>query len=76
MELTSTDAVQALIMQASVKPAAPRATRGGRRVRCSCGKCLQCKEDARWERIFTEKFADPNYYRHHLTHTSSPLASF
>ena len=29
---------------------------------CRCGKCRQCVEEARWERIFTEKFADPEYY--------------
>jgi hypothetical protein len=30
--------------------------------RCKCGKCAMCVDNARWERIFTEKFADPNYY--------------
>ena len=30
--------------------------------RCKCGKCRPCLDDARWERIFAEKFADPNYY--------------
>ena len=31
--------------------------------RCNCGSCRGCVEDARWERIFQEKFADPEYYR-------------
>jgi hypothetical protein len=30
--------------------------------RCRCGECPPCLENARWERIFEEKFADPNYY--------------
>ena len=29
---------------------------------CRCGKCSACKDNARWERIFNEKFADPDYY--------------
>jgi hypothetical protein len=35
---------------------------GGRRERCKCGQCPGCIENARWERIFNEKFADPTYY--------------
>ena len=30
--------------------------------RCNCGECRQCEDNARWERIFQEKFADPDYY--------------
>lgn len=30
--------------------------------RCRCGHCRTCTDNARWERIFNEKFADPNYY--------------
>ena len=33
-----------------------------RRRRCRCGVCTQCLDNARWERIFQEKFADPTYY--------------
>lgn len=38
--------------------------------RCSCGVCRRCVDNARWERIFNERFADPTYYgrttiRHH-----------
>jgi hypothetical protein len=29
--------------------------------RCLCGSCSTC-QDARWERVFQEKFADPDYY--------------
>ena len=47
-----------------------------RRMRCKCGQCPQCLDNARWERIFAEKFADPNYYtRSVATHMASPLAS-
>jgi len=47
-----------------------------RRMRCKCGQCAQCLDNARWERIFAEKFADPNYYTRSIdTHMSSPLAS-
>jgi hypothetical protein len=30
--------------------------------RCQCRVCPACLENARWERIFQEKFADPDYY--------------
>ena len=48
----------------------------GRTARCKCGDCRQCLDDARWERIFAEKFLDPNYYTGPVTHLSSPLTSF
>jgi hypothetical protein len=32
-------------------------------------------ENARWERIFEEKFADPDYYTRHGVQHSSPLIS-
>ena len=38
--------------------AAPTAKSGRR---CHCGVCAQCQQNARWERIFQEKFADPDY---------------
>ena len=38
-----------------------RATKGRRL--CRCGACTQCLEDAKWERIFSEKFADADYYK-------------
>jgi len=30
--------------------------------RCACGKCRACIDNARWESVFQEKFADPYYY--------------
>ena len=50
-------------------------SRGGRKMRCRCRRCPQCLEDARWERIFAEKFADPEYYSRRLVRSSSPLDS-
>ena len=42
------------------------------RKRCECGRCAPCIENARWERIFQEKFADPNYYvKAPIRHASS-----
>jgi hypothetical protein len=28
---------------------------------CRCGQCLRCLDNARWDRISNEKFADPTY---------------
>jgi hypothetical protein len=39
-----------------------------------CGKCRYCVDNARWERIFAEKFEDPSYYEERLVRYSSPLA--
>jgi len=47
-----------------------------RRVKCACGTCNRCLDNARWERIFAEKFADPDYYAPRSTPFVSPLASF
>ena len=56
---------------AAKAPAGPRR----RRSLCKCGKCGICKDNARWERIFQEKFADPEYYRQPLRiRFSSPLS--
>jgi hypothetical protein len=46
-----------------------------RRSRCRCGQCRQCLDDARWNRIFAEKFADPDYYTRRHVRCSSPLES-
>ena len=46
--------------------------------RCQSGKCRECGEcleNARWERIFAEKFADPGYYNRPVVRTVSPLSS-
>jgi hypothetical protein len=41
--------------------------------RCRCGACPRCLEEARWDRIFNERFADPNYYKDRPTHFGSSL---
>jgi len=41
--------------------------------RCRCGTCPRCQEEARWERIFNERFADPDYYKSRPAHFGSSL---
>jgi hypothetical protein len=41
--------------------------------RCDCGACGRCLDNARWERIFREKFADPTYYRQRAPKQGSSL---
>ena len=41
---------------------------------CKCRQCPACVDNARWERIFREKFADPFYYSQKRRGNSSPLA--
>jgi hypothetical protein len=45
-----------------------------RHQRCNCGACGTCAENARWEKIFDEKFADHTYYDGRSPHFSSPLS--
>ena len=45
---------------------APRCPRG-----CAC---RTCSDNARWERIFQEKFADPSYYSNPVTRNGSSLS--
>jgi hypothetical protein len=49
------------------QPPAPKAKR------CHCGICATCRENARWERIYSEKFADPDYYKDRYVRHSSSL---
>ena len=45
-----------------------------RKKQCRCGKCALCMDNARWERIFQEKFQDLGYYgRGPVIRGSSPL---
>ena len=41
---------------------------------CLCGQCRWCLDNARWERIFNEKFLDPTYYGRLTVRHSSTLA--
>jgi hypothetical protein len=52
-----------------------RRAQSRRQSRCTCGVCYACTENARWDRIFNEKFADPLYYRDRSPAMTSPLAS-
>jgi hypothetical protein len=87
MELSDPESIRAL-MQGYGNPTTARLPRGeqnfaapanpsnkARKVRCKCGHCRQCLEDARWERIFAEKFADPTYYTRPIVTRASPLTS-
>ena len=84
MELSSSESIRALIA-AFGNPTPARRLRGtqnavrpankNRKVRCTCGRCPQCLDNARWERIFAEKFADPEYYTRCVMHRASPLTS-
>jgi len=41
---------------------------------CRSGKCPGCIENARWERLFQQKLADPHYYdRRQKLWSVSPL---
>ena len=46
------------------------------RQQCRCGTCKVCVSNARWERIYNEKFADAGYYGGLRFRNSSPLAGF
>ncbi len=79
MELATPEALTELQSIAVRRPRHTRArswswTRPRRR--CQCGQCKSCLENARWERIFNEKFADPNYYSGLAVRYESPLHSF
>jgi hypothetical protein len=41
--------------------------------RCHCGTCPRCLEEARWDRIFNERFADPDYYKKRPAHFGSSM---
>jgi hypothetical protein len=84
MELSSPDSIRALIAaygnptrvhHRDGAPDVARSTRKSRRMTCRCGHCRECLDNARWERIFVEKFADPTYYARTVIRTASPLTS-
>jgi len=51
-------------------------SRLNRRPKCQCGSCFTCSDNAKWDRIFSEKFEDPNYYKPRLTWGVSSISSF
>jgi len=85
MKLASSETIAAMLNAERRQPAAGVRRRGAvngplhatksRRRRCQCGRCRECADNARWERIFAEKFADPDYYCGPVLHAASPLIS-
>jgi hypothetical protein len=55
------------------KASPPPAHSHGPDRRCRCGVCTACRDAARWERIFQEKFADPDYYSRRIPQQGSSL---
>src|SRR5471030_1145376 len=52
-----------------------RTKKNGTKPGCRCSqssRCAACTDNARWERIFREKFADPFYYTRKVRN-SSPI---
>jgi len=43
--------------------------------RCHCGTCRTCLDNAKWDRVFNEKFADPDYYQALPLRNGSSLSS-
>ncbi len=81
MELTDDESLERLMALVNKKrprrkpglgPALISASRSPRK-RCSCGECTRCRDNARWDRIYAEKFADPNYYGLRTVQMSSTL---
>jgi hypothetical protein len=82
MELATPELIASLL-GSEIKPRKPTArhearnqilqVRPPKRRRCQCGGCANCIENARWERIFTEKFSDPDYYKPKLVSFGSSL---
>lgn len=85
MELTDQQVLQQLLDSASPLPgkSGPRppivitespSRRVPLRRRCTCGTCHVCLDNARWDRIFNEKFVDPDYYQDRSPRHGSSLA--
>jgi hypothetical protein len=55
-------------------PAVAGLSRVQRRQYCQCGNCKWCLDNARWERVFNEKFLDPMYYGRLTVRHNSTLA--
>jgi hypothetical protein len=77
MELSDANVIKALVEGSMLPPRIaanlPRIPRRAMAKRCLCGRCASCVDNARWERIFQEKFADPTYYSRQTVQRSSSL---
>jgi hypothetical protein len=56
------------------RQACPSVGHNGKNTRCQCGKCTMCIDNARWDKIFNAKFADPTYYTSRPVRSGSSLA--
>jgi|SRR5579862_1405226 len=75
VEPTAPPAAQLVAKAARTAEPVSRVRRQHRR--CQCGTCNWCLDNARWERIFNEKFADPTYYGPlKIRHNSSLAGGF
>jgi hypothetical protein len=54
---------QAPVQARMTMTASPTQQSSPKSKRCHCALCPRCREEARWERIFKERFADPDYYK-------------
>jgi hypothetical protein len=76
MELSNPESIRALIASFADLEKRVQQPRRHQRIICRCGHCQCCVDNARWERIFAEKFADPTYYTSGpVTWMASPLTS-
>jgi hypothetical protein len=79
MELAARSLVEELVGTGRKKPrrrnnSLPLTPAPAHRVRrCACGVCAMCLDNARWERIFQAKFADPTYYQGRVPKQGSSL---
>ena len=81
MQIETQEAIAVMLQQiqeprqkrpVAMSSAHPRTRAAGR---CACRQCKVCQDNARWDRVFNEKFVDPDYYLpRHITQGSS-LAS-
>lgn len=85
MQLSTSETIQSLLaslgqperhvrrratVELNPKPVRPHKPSG-----CPLGcTCRMCSDNARWERIFQEKFADPYYYSSPVTRNGSSLS--
>jgi hypothetical protein len=85
MQLSTTQTIEALLAsigqpvrnqrQRAVVVQNSKPVRPHKASACARGcTCRTCTDNARWERIFQEKFADPSYYSNPTTRNGSSLA--
>jgi hypothetical protein len=79
MELSNPSLIE-MLLATEPRQRRPRTVAGSKhqygtdQQRCRCGRCNRCVENARWERIFKQKFEDPDYYKRSLFRGGSSLS--